>query len=218
MSINWDWFVTSTFSTNLLQYRAELDSTIFSLDKAKRLVELKKQHDNIVKRLNFDFQKTWFRQNSSGEAVDLEDMAYAEVVRRMVELMYRKHESRWIDPSLKWLTGNFIRCIEERFTPIEGRASLPQYYADLDDPFATTEKIQAHYPEAIKAQDMQHFLLLCQRRRQKPVPFVPHLARTSNSGSRRIPFGNPKILRVLLTRMLEEPAFFRDLWLPNTLQ
>ncbi|PUU81782.1 fatty acid synthase beta subunit dehydratase [Tuber borchii] len=158
---------------------AELDRTIFSLDKAKRLVELKKQRDYIIKRLNADFQKTWFGRNSSGEAVDLEDMTYAEVVRRMVELMYVKHESRWIDPSLKRLTGDFIRRIEERFTPVEGRASLLQNYADLDDPSAATEKILAHYPEAntqlINAQDMQHFLLLCQRRGQKPVPFVPSL-------------------------------------------
>ncbi|PUU78407.1 fatty acid synthase beta subunit [Tuber borchii] len=99
-----------------------------------------------------------------GEAVDLEDITYAEVIRRMVELMYVKHESRWIHPSLKRLTGGFIRRIEERFTSVEGLASLFQNYADLDDPFATTEKILAHYPEAntqlINAQDMQHFLLL----------------------------------------------------------
>ena len=75
-------FVASTFSTNHLQYRAELDRTIFSLDKAERLVELKKQRDYIIKRLNADFQKTWFGRNSSGVAVDLEDMTYAEVVRR----------------------------------------------------------------------------------------------------------------------------------------
>ena len=49
----------------------------------------------------------------------------------------------------------------------------------MDDPFATIEKILAHYPEAntqlINTQDMQHFLFLCQRRGQKPVPFVPSL-------------------------------------------
>ena len=81
-------FAASTFSTNHLQYRAELDRTIFSLDIAKRLVELKKQRDYIIKRLNADFPKTWFGRNSSGEAVDLEDMTYAEVVRRIVQLMY----------------------------------------------------------------------------------------------------------------------------------
>ena len=47
--------------------RAELDRTILSLDKAKRLVELKKQRDYIIKRLNADFQKTWFGQYCSGD-------------------------------------------------------------------------------------------------------------------------------------------------------
>lgn len=142
-------------------------------------MELKKQRDYIIKRLNADFQKTWFGRNTAGEAVDLEDMTYAEVVRRMVELMYVKHESRWIDPSLKRLTGDFIRRVEERFTTAAGKPSLLQNFADLDDPFPTVEKILSQYPEAntqlINAQDMQHFLLLCQRQGQKPVPFVPSL-------------------------------------------
>jgi len=73
-------FVAQAFSTNPLQCRAELDRTTFSLDKAKRLIELKKPHDYIIKRLNIDFQKTWLGQNSDGEALDLEDMTYAEVL------------------------------------------------------------------------------------------------------------------------------------------
>jgi fatty acid synthase subunit beta len=160
-------------------FRAELDRTIFSLDKAKRLVELKKQRDYIIKRLNADFQKTWFGQNSAGEAVDLEDMTYAEVVYRMVELMFVKHEKRWIDVSLKRLTGDFIRRIEERFTVGSAKPSLLQSYSELDDPTPTVERILSSYPEAktqlINAQDMQHFLLLCKRPGQKPVPFVPSL-------------------------------------------
>ncbi|KKA25346.1 [Acyl-carrier-protein] S-acetyltransferase [Rasamsonia emersonii CBS 393.64] len=157
----------------------ELDQKIFSLDKAKRVPELKKNRDYIIKKLNDDFQKVWFGRNSAGETVDLEDMTYAEVVHRMVELMYVKHESRWIDDSLKRLTGDFIRRVEERFTSVEGQASLLQNYSELDDPYPTVERILSAYPEAstqlINAQDVQHFLLLCQRRGQKPVPFVPAL-------------------------------------------
>ncbi|PWW78691.1 hypothetical protein C7212DRAFT_350108 [Tuber magnatum] len=142
-----------------------LDRIIFSLAKAKRLVELKKQCDYIIKHLNADFQTTWFGRDSNGEAMDLEDMTYAEAVCRMVEL--------------KYLTGDFIGRIEERFTRVKGQASLLQNYPDFDDPFATTKKILAHYPEAntrlINAQDAQHSLLLCQWRGQKPVTFVPSL-------------------------------------------
>ncbi|KAF8453682.1 fatty acid synthase beta subunit dehydratase [Terfezia claveryi] len=166
-------------ATRGVRFWAEMDRTIFSLDRAKRVPELKKQRDYIIKRLNADFQKPWFGRNTACEAVDLEDMTYAEVVRRMVELMYVKHESRWIDQSLKRLTGDFIRRVEERFALLDGQASLLQNYADLDNPFPTVERILGAYPESnlqlINAQDMEHFLLLCQRMGQKPVPFVPAL-------------------------------------------
>lgn len=158
---------------------AEMDKKIFSLDRKKRLPELKKQKDYIIKKLNDDFQKVWFGRNAAGKTVDLEDMTYAEVVRRMVDLMYIKHQSRWIDQSFKRLTGDFIYRVEERFTSMAGSSSLLQNYSELDTPFETVERILASYPEAstqlISAQDVQHFLLLCQRRGQKPVPFVPSL-------------------------------------------
>ena len=157
----------------------EMDQKIFKLDKAKRVPELKKQRNYIIKKLNDDFHKVWFGRNAAGETVDLEDMTYAEVVHRMVDLMYIKHESRWIDASLKRLTGDFIRRVEERFTTAEGQASLLQSYSDLDNPYPTVDNILSAYPEAadqlINAQDVQHFLLLCQKRGQKPVPFVPVL-------------------------------------------
>ncbi|BDD63834.1 beta subunit of fatty acid synthetase [Monascus purpureus] len=157
----------------------EMDQKIFKLDKAKRLPELKKLRGYIIKKLNDDFQKVWFGRNAAGEAVDLEEMTYAEVVHRMVELMYVKAEARWIDDSLKRLTGDFIRRIEERFTTAEGQPSLLQNYSELNTPYPAIDNILSAYPEAatqlINAQDVQHFLLLCQRRTQKPVPFVPAL-------------------------------------------
>ncbi|KAJ5885338.1 Fatty acid synthase subunit beta [Penicillium taxi] len=157
----------------------EMDDKIFKLDKAKRVPELKKQRNYIIKKLNDDFHKVWFGRNATGETVDLEDMTYTEVVHRMVELMYIKHESRWIDDSLKRLTGDFLRRVEERFTTTEGQASLLQNYTELDSPYPAVDNIIAAYPDAsaqlINAQDAQHFLLLCQRRGQKPVPFVPAL-------------------------------------------
>jgi len=128
--------------------------------------------------LNKDFQKVWFGRNKKGESVDLEDMTYTEVVQRMVDLMYVKHQSRWIDQSLKRLTGDFIRRLEERFSRATSE-SLIQNYEELNNPFPMLERVFKAYPEAdkqlINAQDVQHFLLLCQRRGQKPVPFVPVL-------------------------------------------
>lgn len=165
-------------ATRGVKFWAEMDRKIFSLDKSKRVAELKKNKEYIIKKLNDDCQKVWFGKDSTGEAVDLEDMTYAEIVRRMVELMFVKHQSRWIDQSYRTLTGDFIRRVEERFTTTE-RPSLLQSYSELDDPFNTVEKIMSAYPKAqtqlVNAQDVQHFLLLSIRPGQKPVPFVPAL-------------------------------------------
>lgn len=166
-------------ATRGVRFWAEMDQKVFSLDKAKRVPELKKMRSYIIKKLNDDFQKVWFGKNSAGDVVDLEDMTYGEVVKRMVDLMYVKHESRWIDPSLARLTGDFIRRLEERFITSTGRSSILQSYSELDRPYEMVENVLKTYPEAteqlINAQDVQHFLLLCQRRGQKPVPFVPCL-------------------------------------------
>ncbi|KAK1755563.1 fatty acid synthase subunit beta [Echria macrotheca] len=166
-------------ATRGVLFWAEMDKKIFSLPKEKRVAELKKNKAYIIQKLNDDFQKVWFGQNKHGKAVDLEDMTYAEVVRRMVELLYVKDEARWIDPSFIKLTADFIHRVEERFTTAVGQPSMLQSYADLNEPYSAVERILAHYPDAesqlINAQDVQHFLLLCQRRGQKPVTFVPTL-------------------------------------------
>ncbi|KAK5680524.1 beta subunit of fatty acid synthetase [Elasticomyces elasticus] len=166
-------------ATRGILFWAEMDQKIFSLDKAKRIPELKKNREHIIKKLNDDYQKPWFGRNKAGESVDLEDLTYVEVVRRMVDLMYVKHEKRWIDKSLARLTGDFIRRLEERFMSGNEGGSLIQTYSELDEPYAMVAKVLETYPAAdeqlINAQDVQHFLLLCQRRGQKPVPFVPCL-------------------------------------------
>ena len=166
-------------ATRGIKFWAEMDQKIFSLDKAKRIPELKKNREHIIQKLNDDYQKPWFGRNKNGESVDLEDMTYGDVMRRMVDLMYVKHEKRWIDKSLARLVGDFIRRTEERFITDGSKSSIIQTYSELDEPFATVNKALEAYPEAdeqlINAQDCQHFLLLCQRRGQKPVPFVPCL-------------------------------------------
>ncbi|KAI2615656.1 hypothetical protein GGR54DRAFT_612239 [Hypoxylon sp. NC1633] len=166
-------------ATRGVRFWAEMDNKIFSLPKEKRVAELKKNREYIIKKLNDDFQKVWFGRNKAGQTVDLEDMTYGEVVRRMVDLLYVKHESRWIDKSFTRLTGDFIHRVEERFTAGADQPSYLQNYSELSEPFSAIERILSHYPEAetqiINAQDVQHFLLLCQRRGQKPVTFVPAL-------------------------------------------
>ncbi|KAL5624375.1 hypothetical protein BROUX41_004435 [Berkeleyomyces rouxiae] len=166
-------------ATRGVRFWAEMDQKIFSLPREKRVPELRKMRDYIIRKLNADFQKVWFGRNKAGEAVDLEDMTYGEIVRRMVDLLYVKHESRWIDSTYTRLVGDFIHRVEERFTTASNQASMLQSYADLDEPFGTIERILAQYPEAenqiVNAQDVQYFVTLCQRRGQKPPTFVPTL-------------------------------------------
>jgi len=166
-------------ATRGVRFWAEMDKKIFSLPREKRVPELKKMRDYIVKKLNDDSQKVWFGRNKAGKAVDLEEMTYAETVRRMVELLYVKHESRWIDPTYIRLMGDWIQRVEERFTGEAGQPRQLQDFSELKEPFETVERILKAYPESetqiINAHDVQHFLLLCLRPIQKPVPFVPIL-------------------------------------------
>lgn len=166
-------------ATRGVKFWAEMDQKIFSLPKEKRVAELKKNKAYIIKKLNDDFQKVWFGKNSAGETVDLDEMTYGEVLRRLIELLYVKHQSRWIDPTYVTFTGNFIQRVEERFTSTTGKAYVLQDFADLQDPFKVVENVLSHYPEAntqiINAQDVQHFLMLCQNPFQKPIVFIPNL-------------------------------------------
>ena len=43
---------------------------------------------NGAKSLNDDFQKVYFATKSSGEIVELYEMTYAEMLNRMISLMY----------------------------------------------------------------------------------------------------------------------------------
>ena len=156
---------------------AELDKTIFTLEKAKRVPELQRRRDEIINRLNRDYQKVWFGKSSTGAPVDVDEMTYAEVMHRLIELMYIKHQSRWIDTSYRMLLGDFIRRVEERFMS-KAQSSLVQDYSELQDPFFLIQQIVSTYPEChqlVNFEDSQYFLLLCQKRGRKPVPFVPAL-------------------------------------------
>ncbi|ORZ20354.1 fatty acid synthase [Absidia repens] len=154
----------------------ELDETIFSLPRDKRLPALLAKKDYIIRRLNADFQKVWFGKKENGDVVDLQDMTYTEVVDRMVELLYIKHERRWIDITLRNLLGDFLRRIEERFSKAQATSTL-QSYSQLDHPHEFTAEFLAQFPQAksqlLTSEDVLHFFTLCQRRGQKPVPFIP---------------------------------------------
>ena len=101
-------------------------------------------------------------------------MTYAEVNARLVRLMYVAHEKRWIDPSLRNLTGDWIRRVEERLSNVNDsglKVSALQSYEELNEPDAFLRKFLVQYPEAehqiLASADVSYFLAIAQRRGQK---------------------------------------------------
>ncbi|KAG0241381.1 3-oxoacyl-[acyl-carrier-protein] synthase [Mortierella sp. GBA43] len=156
----------------------EMDDTIFNLPKDKRTAALLAKKNYIIKRLNADFQKVWFGKKADGSVADLQDMTYEEVVNRMIELLFIKHEERWIDLSHRNLLGDVLRRIEERFVGGE-KESIVQSFSQLDIPFDFAQEFINTYPltktQLLTTEDVGYFLFLMQRRGQKPVPFIPVL-------------------------------------------
>lgn len=161
----------------------EFDDTVFKLPKEKRVDWLVQNRASVIEKLNRDFSKPWFGWKKDGSVVmDLGDMTYEETVLRMVRLMYVAHQSRWVDLSLRNLTGDWLRRIEERFAGVNGHGSKPsliQSFTSLDDPAKFVESFFVTYTEAtqqlLAAEDKAYFLAITQRPGQKPVPFIPVL-------------------------------------------
>lgn len=160
---------------------AEMDHTVFSLDKQKRAKVLEAKKDYIVQRLNRDFQKVWFGQKGDGsqQACDLADMTYAEVLHRMVQLMFVEHQQRWIDDSYRKLLLDFLVRTEERFAPADDLDSMISDADAVDQPQQAIEELLQAYPDAreelLGMEDVHYFLQICRRPSHKPVPFVPAL-------------------------------------------
>ncbi|KAJ2829133.1 fatty acid synthase alpha subunit Lsd1, partial [Coemansia sp. 'formosensis'] len=163
-------------ATRGVMFWKELDDTIFSLAREKRLPALMAKKSYIIKRLNDDFQKPWFGKKADGNVADLEEMTYAEVANRLLEVLYITHQSRWIDITMRNLVGDYLLRLEERFSTSE-RAVLLQSFDHITDPFAPVKAILDAYPECytqlLTTEDVQFFINLCMRPGQKPVPFIP---------------------------------------------
>jgi len=160
----------------------EFDDTVFALPKEKRAPWLKEKKQYVIKRLNADFQKVWFGAKDDGSPCDVDEMTYGETIRRMVKLMYVKHEKRWIDRTLRDLTGDWVRRTEERVSEVQpGQHAISelQSFVELEEPFEFMERFFKKYPAAntqlLAATDARYFLAICQRPGQKPVPFIPVL-------------------------------------------
>ncbi|KAI0635636.1 fatty acid synthase [Trametes polyzona] len=170
-------------ATRAVKLWKEFDDTVFKLPKEKRAAWLSERRAEVIAKLNKDFAKPWFGWKKDGSVVDdIADMTYEEVVLRMVRLMYVAHQERWVDISLRNLTGDWLRRVEERFAGVNGGGNKPsilQSYTSLDKPQAFIEQFFKTYPAAteqlLASEDKAYFLAISQRPGQKPVPFIPVL-------------------------------------------
>jgi fatty acid synthase subunit beta len=161
----------------------EFNDSIFKLLKEKRAVWLKERRGEVIDKLDQDFSKPWFGWKKDGTVVtDLGDMTYEEVVLRMIRLMFVRHEARWIDVSLRNLTGDWLRRVEERFAGVNGsggKHSLLQNFSSLNDPLPFVGDFFNTYllakEQLLASEDRAYFLAISQRPGQKPVPFIPVL-------------------------------------------
>lgn len=155
---------------------AELDKSLFNLPKDKMLARLRERRDEIITRLNNDHQKVWFGLDyDSMDQVDVCDMTYLSVLRRLVDLVHPERTGQWMDPSYKGIVDDWLTRILERFGSSPDQINALQ----VVDPRKQVRALVAVLPEAdqhlLSLEDTDYFLELCNKRGRKPVPFIPVL-------------------------------------------
>ncbi|KAJ2459926.1 fatty acid synthase alpha subunit Lsd1, partial [Coemansia sp. RSA 2424] len=165
-------------ATRAMLFVADLRSSILDQPREKHAELLLARKDEIISRLNSDYCRPWFGRKADGRVADLEDMTYTEVISRLVELMYVKHQQRWIHESYYRLVFDFVARAERRLG-----VDLPEMSIVSDlrlaHPLELALSFTARYPAAesqlLHSEDIQFFVGICKRRGQKPVPFIPAL-------------------------------------------
>ncbi|KAJ2747571.1 fatty acid synthase alpha subunit Lsd1 [Coemansia sp. BCRC 34301] len=156
----------------------DLRASILSQPREKHAALLLARKDEIIARLNSDHYKPWFGRKADGRVVDLNDMTYSEVISRLVELMYVKHQQRWIHESYRRLVLDFVTRAERRLgTDLPEMLITPELQST--SPTEIVQSFTARYAAAdsqlMHSEDIQFFVGICKRRGQKPVPFIPAL-------------------------------------------
>ncbi|KAJ2487623.1 fatty acid synthase alpha subunit Lsd1 [Coemansia sp. RSA 2050] len=153
----------------------ELTSTILKQPREHHAALLMARKDKIIARLNSDFCRPWFGRKADGSVVDLEEMTYGEVIIRLVELMYVRHQQRWIHESYRQVVHDFVTRAERRMgTDLPEMSILP----DIQEvpPTELALAFMTRYPAAesqiLHSEDIQFFIGICKRHGQKPVPFI----------------------------------------------
>ncbi|MDP9805807.1 fatty acid synthase [Trueperella bonasi] len=125
---------------------------------------LVERHDEIVEAIN-KTAKPYFG--------DLDEMTYAQVLRRYAELSHPWNDISWIQ---RW--HELAQRVEARLAPVETGEIVSMFpdVESVEDPEVVISKILEAYPQAedieLTTFDAAWFVELC-RKYPKPVPFVP---------------------------------------------
>ncbi|KAJ1771492.1 fatty acid synthase alpha subunit Lsd1 [Coemansia sp. RSA 986] len=142
-------------------------------EQAKLLHQHKQE---VIRGLNSDFARPWFGKKAGGKVVDLEDMTYAEVISRLVELTYVPHEQRWAADSYQTFVTKFVERAERRLGRISNPGDSIMSDIQVCSPLDYVGIVAEAYPETrsqlIASEDMQYFIALWKQRGQKPLPFI----------------------------------------------
>ncbi|KAJ2830624.1 fatty acid synthase alpha subunit Lsd1 [Coemansia erecta] len=162
--------VLATRSSSFIRF---IHKTILSQPRDKHKALLLAHKDEIIAGLNSDYVRPWFGRKSDGRVVDLEQMTYAEVISRAVELMYVNNG--WVHKSQHKIVVEFIERCERRMCGIAPDTPIMVRIGETD-PTAYTDMVAKLYPEVatelIRSEDAEYFAMLCKRRGQKPPLFM----------------------------------------------
>ncbi|GAB9466788.1 hypothetical protein Gpo141_00004153 [Globisporangium polare] len=161
----------------------EFDDKYFSHPREEMERALRLDKKEIIARVNADFQKLYFGtkrdpDTEEGRSAELHEMTYAEVLSRLVELMFANHpgrSTRWIHHSYANLVEKFIRRVEACFQ----RQTNHRHFNSRDlitSPQSVLERFTAAFPQTsstlMSIPDCDYLLELC-RSNGKPVNFIP---------------------------------------------
>ncbi|KAJ2864638.1 fatty acid synthase alpha subunit Lsd1 [Coemansia aciculifera] len=162
-------------ATRAMVFVDDLRTTVLSQPRERHATLLLARKDEIIARLNSDYFRPWFGRKTDGRVVDLEEMTYAEVISRLVELLYLKRQQRWIHESYHRVVLDFLARAERRLgMDLPEMSVMPELEeappAELVQSF--TDRYSAAESQLLYSEDIQFFVGICKRRGQKPVPFI----------------------------------------------
>ncbi|KAJ2336413.1 fatty acid synthase alpha subunit Lsd1, partial [Coemansia sp. RSA 2681] len=165
-------------ATRAMLFVADLRASILDQPREKHATLLLARKDEVIARLNSDYCRPWFGRKADGHVADLEDMTYTEVISRLVQLMYVKHQQRWIHQSYRRLVLDFVARAERRLgvdLPEMSIVSDLRLVHPLELALSFTARYLTAESQLLHSEDIQFFVGICKRRGQKPVPFIPAL-------------------------------------------